>query len=85
MCCFAVASLLHLDRDKNGPYLADDIFKRIFLNEKVIFLFKFAMGPVNNKSALVGIRQQAIVWSSDDLSYWPINALLGLNELSFLR
>ena len=38
--------------------LADDIFKRIFLNEKVRFLIKISRkfvleGPIDNNSALV--------------------------------
>ena len=45
---------------QNGRHVADDIFKRIFLNENIIILswisLKFVpKGPINNIPALVGI------------------------------
>ena len=43
---------------QNDPYIADDIFKHIFLNEKlrilIIISLKFVpKNPINNNSALV--------------------------------
>ena len=45
---------------QTGRYFADDIFKRIFLYEKVIISIRFSpkfflKGPINDKSALVQI------------------------------
>ena len=66
-----------------------DIFKCIFLNEKVVTSFKISLkfvpeSPNNRKPPLVQImvwhwfRQQAIIWTNDDLVYWFIDATLCL-------
>ena len=49
--------------DKIAAILADDIFKRIFLNENVKILIQISLqfvprGPIDNKSALV----QVMAW-----------------------
>ena len=56
---------------QNGRHCADDIFKRIFLNESVSIAIKISLkfvpnGPINNTPALVQImawrsRRQAII------------------------
>ena len=48
---------------QNGRHFADDIFKRIFLNENVIISIKMSLkfvskGPINNIPALV----QLMAW-----------------------
>ena len=48
------------DKCQNGQYFADDIFKRIFFNEKVLILIRTSLkrvpkSSVDNKSALVQI------------------------------
>ena len=45
---------------QNGRHFADDIFRRIFVNEKVCILIKFSLkfvpnGPIDNDPALVWI------------------------------
>ena len=45
---------------KNGRHFADDIFKRIFLNENVRISIQFSLkfvlkDPIDNKSALVQV------------------------------
>ena len=67
--------LTHLPLDKMAAILADDIFKRIFLNENVSILVQISLkfvpkGPIDNKSALVQVmawRRQA---TSHYLSQW---------------
>ena len=55
---------------QNGCHFADDIFKRIFVNENIWILIKISLkfvpnGPINNIPALVPSRQQAIIWAND--------------------
>ena len=46
--------ITHLVMDTNGRHFAHDIFKRIFLNEKVQFFTFFVLGgPIDDKPALV--------------------------------
>ena len=76
---------------QNGPHLADDIFKYIFLNKKVwivnkIFLNFITKGPIDNESSLTFlcnglVPQQAIIWTNDGLIFWRIHTSLYLNEL----
>ena len=52
--------ILTLRPRRNGQHIADDIFKRIFINENVWILFKISLkfvpkGPINNIPALVQI------------------------------
>ena len=52
--------LTYLPLDKMAAILADDIFKRIFLNEKTRILIKISLkfilkGPINKIPALVQI------------------------------
>ena len=58
-----VVILTHLPPNKMAAILADDIFKRIFLNENVwisiqIALNFFPYGPIDTKSTLV----QVMAW-----------------------
>ena len=55
--------LTHLSMDKTAAILADDIFKWIFMNEKLLILIRISLkfvpkGPIVNKSALV----QVMAW-----------------------
>ena len=48
---------------QNGRHFADDVFKYIFMNEKLYILFQIALkfilqGPIDNKWALV----QVVAW-----------------------
>ena len=65
---------------------ADDIFRRIFLNEKFCMLIKNSLKVVpkvaiDNKLALVQImawrRIGAIIWTNADPIHWRIYAALG--------
>ena len=58
--------LTHLPLDKMAAILADDIFKHIFLNDKLWILIEISLkfipkGPIDNNPALVPNRQQAII------------------------
>ena len=99
-CCFLVlfclinsntdvAGVVNTLRPKrNGQHFADDIFKRIFLNENVLISIKISLkfapkSPINNIPALVQImawRRSGQWW----LVYRCIYASLGLNELNSL-
>ena len=75
--------LTHWGRE-NGRNFADDIFKRIFLNESKWISIKISLkfvlkSPFDNKSAHV--PRQVIIWTNDGLVYWRIYASLGLNEI----
>ena len=67
-------------RDKMAAKFADDIFKCIFLIEKVWISIKISpkfvpKDPINNMATdngLVPNRRQAIIWTSDGLFYWSI-------------
>ena len=55
--------LTHLPLDKMAAILADDIFKCIFMNEKLHILIPISLkfvpkGPIDNKSALA----QVMAW-----------------------
>ena len=55
---------------QNGCHFADDTFKHIFLNEDVWISIEIPLkfvpkGPINNISALVKGRRQAIIWTND--------------------
>ena len=67
---------------RNKRNLADDIFKRIFLNENGCIFIKISLkfvlkSPIKNIPALV----QIMPWRR--LDYWRIYASLGLNELPY--
>ena len=54
--------LTHLS-EQNGRHLADNLFRRIFMNEKVGILIEISLnfvpkGPIDNKSVLV----QVMAW-----------------------
>ena len=62
-----VISLNTLRPRQNGRRFADDIFKRIFLNENVCIAIKFALkfvpkGPINSIATLV----QIMAWRRTD-------------------
>ena len=74
---------------QNGRYFADDIFKRIFLNENIKISIqvspKFVLhGPINNKFnigsgyGLTSNRRKSITWTNADPVHWRIYAALGL-------
>ena len=74
---------------QNGHRFANDIFKRIFLNENVRISIKISLkfGLINNNPALVQIMTCASQATSHYLNqwwliYWRIYASLGLNELA---
>ena len=76
--------------------LADDIFKLIFLIEKLRILLKFHWSfflsvqfLIDNNPALHGLdnglvsnRRQAIIWTRADQIDWRIYAALGGDELN---
>ena len=73
-------------------YLADDIFKCVFMNERCYIFTQLPRmfvpkGPFDNKSILVQAiawaphRWQAIIWNNADLVHWRIYAALGGCEL----
>ena len=76
--------------------LADDIFKRIFLNENIIISIKISLqfvskGLIDNKPALHGSgnglepnRRQDITCSNEDPIYPLIYAALGGDELKIM-
>ena len=77
----------------NGCHFADNIFKRIFLNQNYCittwiwlkFVPKFPnkqYASSDSDNGLAPNRRQAIVCTNDGLVYWRIYATLGLNELS---
>ena len=50
----------HIEAEKSRRHFADDVFKRIFLNENVLISIKISLkfvpkGPINNMPALVQI------------------------------
>ena len=71
-------------RLQNGPHFADDVLKRIFLNERVLFLntisLKFVRkGLFDNNPALVNLdnglapnKRQAIILTNADPILWRI-------------
>ena len=64
-------ALTHLSLDKNGRHFADDIFKRIFINEK--FYFSIQISPkfvpedsidsIGSGNGLAPNRGQVIIWT----------------------
>ena len=77
---------------QNGRHFADDIFKRIFLNENVWISIKLSLKfvskeVINNNSALVQIMAWRLPGDKPLLNqwwlvYWRIYASLGLNVLT---
>ena len=64
---------------KNGCHFPDDIFKCIFLKEKVWILIKISpkfvpKGPIDNNpdNSSVPNRRQAIIWANAYLIHWRI-------------
>ena len=71
---------------QNGRHFADDIFKCIFVNDNIwipigISLNFIPNDLIDNVSALVQNRRQAIIWTNDGFVWWRIYASLGLNEI----
>ena len=77
--------------EQNGRHFTDDIFKRIFLNEKSKFRFKFYWNlflrvqyvSVGSSNGLAPNRRQAVIWTNADPVHQRINAALGGDELRF--
>ena len=76
-----------------GQFFADDIFRRIFVNEKFcMFWLKFTQKfvpkvPNDNKlgldNGLVPDRRRAIIWTNADPIHWRIHPALVGDELSY--
>ena len=81
---------------QNGRHFADNIFKCIFLNEKIWILCKISLkivpkGPIDNDQApgssigfdngLAPNRRQAIIWTYVHPIFWCIYVALGGDEL----
>ena len=75
---------------QNGRHFADDIYKSIFVNEKVQFNFHWSLFlgvqlTINqhcSDNGLVPNMRQAIIWTNDCLVYRRIYASPGLIELN---
>ena len=78
---------------QNSRHFADDIFKRILLNDNVQISINVSLkfvhkGPINNIPVLVQIMawrrpddKSQVIWTNDGLVNWRIYASLGLNGL----
>ena len=76
---------------RNWRHFADDIFKYIFLYEKVRISLDFTeiwsygsnqqYSNIGSDDGLVPTRRQAIIWTNDGTCYQRIYASLGLKEL----
>ena len=76
---------------QDGCHFADDIFKRIFLNENVWISINIHWSylpgsnwqytSVGSDNDLAPTRRQAIIWTNDGQVSWRIYATLGLNAL----
>ena len=79
-----------LSSEQNGPYFADNIFKRIILNVwilNIVSLKCVSDGLIENKSTLV----QLMVWCCQATIYylnqcWPMSVLpYGINEPQWVK
>ena len=70
---------------QNGRHFADDIFKRIFLNESVSISIKISLKFVSKSQFIIFLNCQATSHYLNQwwLIYWRIYASLGLNDLFF--
>ena len=79
---------------QNGCHFADDIFRCIFVNDKLCIVIKISLkfvlkGSVDNypiiglDNGLVPNRQQAIIWTNADSIHWCIYSALGGDELKY--
>ena len=62
-------------REQIGRHLADDIFKRIFLNANVWISINISLKFISPN------RRQAIIWTNADPIHWRIYAAPGEDEL----
>ena len=74
-------SLTTLRQRQHGRHFADDIFKRIFLNENVLISINISLkfipkGPLDNMSALVQIMAWWWKGSSHYLNQWWLNLMM---------
>ena len=78
---------------QNGCHFANNIFKRIFLNENCYILIKISLrfiskGSINNMLALVQIMawcqigEKAIIWTNHSLVCWCITEAQWVNWLA---
>ena len=81
--------LTHLPLDRVAAILADDILKRLLVNENIRISIQISLKSVpkcsiDNKPALVQVMawRQAITWSNADPVYRRIYAALGGDELT---
>ena len=69
---------------QNASHFADDVFKRIFLNENCFILILISLkliprGPINKKQIMPW--RLAIIWTNYSTGYRSIYATFGLSEL----
>ena len=89
VCVDFKADLTHLPMDKMAAILADDIFKRIFLNDNVRISIQISLkfvprGSINNKPALI----QVMAWRrtgdkplpEEMLTQWRIYAAIAWGD-----
>ena len=94
VCCLDVRARGYVIRlnssppGQNGRHFADDVFKRIFLNENIWISNKISLEYVHwglnyNMSALVQILawRQAIIWTNADPVHRRVYTALGREEL----
>ena len=67
---------------QSGRHFADDIFKYIFVKEKLSILIRISLkfvttGPIDNKPALVQIMVWCIIWIDADSVHWRMYSALG--------
>ena len=72
---------------QDGRRFTNDIFKRIFFNEKILISIEISLefvpkSSTNNKLALVHIMTWR--WTNGGPVWWRIHVSLGLNELRWL-
>ena len=78
---------------QNGRHFADNIFRCIFVNEKIYILTKISLkfvpkGPLDNKpsigldNGLAPNKRQAIIWTNAELIHWHIYGTQGGDELT---
>ena len=86
----APEGLTNWGRDKMAAIHADNILKRIFLNENSPLSIKISLNNVpsnwqessiDSDNSLAPNRRQAIIWTNDYLDWWCIYASAGINGL----
>ena len=74
-----IYELTHWGWDKWLPFLTNDVFKFILLNENLLYIvikisptlvLKGLAVIIGSDNGLAQDRQQAIIWTNDDLACW---------------